>query len=192
VKYLLCSMMFLAALATGGTVQCFAQAANDNSEYLVAINPRDNLGTPGTDEAFVARGLDDGNAAIIFSKLALTKSENPEVKAFAQKVIDKHIAIGGGLVQDAKAMKVQIPKGLDSGYMARYQQLSKLSGNDFDKLYLASLLSMQHDDFGDMQDASRSSKVPHIQTETEKDLSILGQLDSEAEKLSKKLGGAHK
>jgi len=138
---------------------------------------------------FVQRGLEDGNAAVIFSKLALNKSSNGEVKVLAQRVVEKHIAMGGGLVQDAKSFGVPVPKGLSSRYSQQYQDLNKLTGDDFDKAYLATLLKLQHDDYEDMQDESKASKVPHIQDETEKNLTTLSQLDSDTEKLWKKLGG---
>jgi putative membrane protein len=157
--------------------------------YATVTDPNIASARPGHDENFVQRGLEDGNAAVVFSKLALTKSSDPDVKALAQKEVDKHLAIGGGLVQDAKALKVQVPKGLTTQYTQQYQELSRLTGDAFDKAYLAALLKLQHDDYEDMMDESKAARAPHLQDETNKDLNTLAQLDDEAEKLSKKLNG---
>jgi putative membrane protein len=188
VRHMIYTASLAAILIIAGS-SAYSQTTNGNNTIYGASNdPAATLGRAGQDQVFVQRGLEDGNAAVVFSKLALSKSSNGEVKTLAQKIVEKHLAMGGGLVQDAKSFGVAVPKGLNTRYSQQYQDLNKLSGGDFDKAYLAALLKLQHDDYENMQDESKASKVPHIQDETEKNLTILSQLDSDTEKLSKKLG----
>jgi putative membrane protein len=186
-----CLLVLLTVIiAIGLSSTTYAQSPSFNGDpYAAATDPNLAGGKPGLDEHFIERGLGNVNDAVIFSKLALTKSTNSDVKALAQKVVDKHIAMGGPLVQDAKAFKIAVPKGLTKQYAHDYAQLNGLSGDAFDKAYLAVLLRLQHDDYGNMLDESRATKVPHIQDETGKDLPTLAQLDDEAQKLSRKLNG---
>ncbi len=193
-KLTLRSLFYFSLFATAAAVMPtlgLSQALSNSAGgiYGTANDPGLTLGHAGQDTNFLQRGLEDGNAAIIFSKLALTKTSNPDVKALAQKALDKHMAIGGGLVVDARGLKTAIPKGLNSRYSQTYQDLSKLSGDEFDKAYVAALLKLQHDDYENMQDESKGSGVVHLQEESQKDMGTLAQLDGEAEKLSKKLNG---
>jgi putative membrane protein len=185
---------FLLLVVTAAICLCSRVHAQSPSftgdPYATATNPNYTLGSPGQDYNYVERGLEDVNAAVVFSKLALTKSGDAAVKSLAQSAVDKHILIGGGLVQDAKGMKLPVPKGLNASYSAQYQDLSKLSGEDFDKAYLEALIKLQHDGYANMLDESKASKVPRLQAESDKNLGTIAQLNDQASKLLKKLNGA--
>ncbi len=105
VRHLICTTSFAAILILGGC-SAYSQTTNGNNTVYGASNdPAATLGRVGQDQMFVQRGLEDGNAAVIFSKLAISKSTNGEVKVLAQRVVEKHIAIGRRLGPGRKVIR---------------------------------------------------------------------------------------
>jgi predicted outer membrane protein len=75
-------------------------------------------------------------AEIEMGKLAQSKSQNAEVKTFAQQMIDDHTK-GLQEVQTVAAAKgVTLPTELDAKHKAMSMRLSKLSGEKFDREYM--------------------------------------------------------
>jgi putative membrane protein len=73
---------------------------------------------------------------IAAGKLAVSKSQNPDVKAFAQQMIDDH---GSSLTEVqalAQTKGVTLPTEPDAKHKAMAAKLEKLSGPDFDKEYM--------------------------------------------------------
>jgi putative membrane protein len=75
------------------------------------------------------------------AKLALKKTKNPQVKQFAQQMIDDHTKLMGSVNDLAKKLNVtpadsDISKSLKSGAAAENKKLQGLSGKAFDKEYI--------------------------------------------------------
>jgi putative membrane protein len=82
--------------------------------------------------------LAQGNMSeIAVAKLAQQQTKNPEVLSFAQKMIDDHTKAGDDLAQLAQSKGVTLPTQPDSKHQAIEKKLSKLSGEAFDRQYLA-------------------------------------------------------
>lgn len=115
----LIAALTLAFAATGiAAAQTSATVAKADADRLVAI-AQANL-------AEVAAG-----------KIALEKSNNPEVKSFAQSMIDDH---GKGLDETkkvAEAKNVTLPTEPDAAHKKMAADLQKLSGAAFDKQYVS-------------------------------------------------------
>ena len=79
------------------------------------------------------------------SKVALEKATKPEVKAFAQHMIDDHSKIGEEMkvVADAEGMKM--PTALDDKQQAQVDKLSGSTGDSFEQAYLADQLAGHED-----------------------------------------------
>lgn len=76
-------------------------------------------------------------AEVEAGKLALSKTQNAEVKAFAQLMVDDHTKALNDVTQLAQNKGVTLPTELDSKHKAMADKLSKLSGDAFDKEYMA-------------------------------------------------------
>ena len=75
-------------------------------------------------------------------KLAESKSPNPEVKAFAHRLIGEHTDVNKQARDLATKLKITpeestISRALKSDAKRNTERLKKLSGKDFDKLYVA-------------------------------------------------------
>jgi len=187
------SLSFLVVLLAF-TVPCAqAQVENPGSEsggsYGEATGPA-LLGHPGTDEFYVENGLRLTNVGVVFSKLAAQKASNNDVKSFAKEAVDKHIFIGSGMITIAKQLNVKVPAGLPPKYEADFHALEKLSGADFDRMYLHTLIRMQHDEFGVLQGeyGPGGSKIESYKNVAEKEADALSTLTDQATKLEKKYG----
>lgn len=75
-------------------------------------------------------------AEIETGKLAQSKSQNDEVKNFAQRMIDDHTKALEDLQQVAQAKGVTLPTTPDAKHRAMAKKLNALSGDKFDRMYM--------------------------------------------------------
>lgn len=88
------------------------------------------------DKQFLAKASQGGMDEIKLSELAESKATNPQVKAFAHKMVVEHKALDMRMKPFAQAWGLTPPSGLDPDHQAEYDKLSGLSGADFDKEYM--------------------------------------------------------
>jgi putative membrane protein len=82
--------------------------------------------------------LAQGNMAEIEAgKIALQKSQNTEVKAFAQQMIDDHTKGLQEVQSVAQSKGVTLPSEPDAKHKAMASKLNNLSGDAFDRTYLS-------------------------------------------------------
>lgn len=119
----------------------------------------------GKDKTFLVNAAEAGNAEVAASKIALEKSQNADVKAFAQKMIDEHTKVGDKLKQIADAKNVKVPAEPSVAQRAKIAILEKLSGNTFDKRYASSVGVSAHEDAVKLfQKASSEAADPEIKS----------------------------
>ncbi|MGX4642779.1 DUF4142 domain-containing protein [Massilia sp. SYSU DXS3249] len=75
-------------------------------------------------------------AEIEMGKLAQSKSQNPEVKTYAQQMIDDHTKGLAEVQAVAQSKGVTLPTELDTKHKAMSARLAKLSGEKFDREYM--------------------------------------------------------
>jgi putative membrane protein len=95
-----------------------------------------------TNESFVEKAGVSSLAEIEASKLALQKSQDPQVRSFAQRMIDDHTSATNQLTAIAQTKKMMVPSELDSAHKKAVDKLTGLSGKEFDAAYT---LQMQDD-----------------------------------------------
>lgn len=76
-------------------------------------------------------------AEVELAKLAQGKTQNAEVKAFAQQMIDDHSRALADVQNLAQNKGVNLPAALDKKHKAQADKLGKLSGDAFDRAYMA-------------------------------------------------------
>jgi len=128
-------------------------------------------GTAGTagasvsnsDKNFVSDQLSDGMAEIELAKVARDHAASPDVKQFAQMMIDDHTRAGDQLKQIATSNSIPIDTQIDNKQQNFTDKLSKLNGADFDKEYMSAMVD-------DHQDAVRAlrSRVDENRSATDR------------------------
>jgi len=125
-------------------------------------------GTAGTagasvsnsDKNFVSDQLSDGMAEIELAKVARDHAASPDVKQFAQMMIDDHTKAGDQLKQIATSNSIPIDKQIDNKQQNLMDKLSKLNGADFDKEYMSAMVDDHQDAVRDLRsrvDENRSA-----------------------------------
>lgn len=95
------------------------------------------LGTPKADE-FVQKASQSGMFEIESSKIALSRSSNADVKAFAQQMIDDHTAAAAKLkaAAEANGLGASVATALDEKHQKKLDKLTKEEADDFDDEYV--------------------------------------------------------
>jgi putative membrane protein len=87
-------------------------------------------------QEFTTKGAAANDFEIQSSQLALTKSQNADIKAFAQMMIDDHTKAGEAMKTAAASQNTMLPTAQDADAASKLTQLQGASGADFDKLYV--------------------------------------------------------
>lgn len=98
------------------------------------------------DSAFLKQAAENGHAEVESSKLALQKSGNADVKAFAQKMVDEHTKAGEELSALAASKGVDLPKDPSMTQKGKMKVLSARDGTSFDRHYAESVGVEAHRD----------------------------------------------
>jgi putative membrane protein len=77
-----------------------------------------------------------GMAEVQAGQLAAQKAQSPQVKQFAQRMVEDHTAANGELMKLASARNLTPPAEPDRKHRAAIDKLGKQSGADFDRAYM--------------------------------------------------------
>lgn len=132
------------ALAVCSAVPAAAQSSNEGtSGQAMGTNAMDTdaaaMPAPGavkTAKNFVPMAAVGNTFEIESSNLALTKSTNENVKAFAKKMVDDHSDAAMKMKQAVEDTGLTVPTGLDAKHKEHLDQLSAADGSEFDRMYV--------------------------------------------------------
>lgn len=97
---------------------------------------------PVETKAYVDQAAAGDRFEIDSSKLALEKSKNEDIRAFAQMMIRDHTASSAKLQALLKKEKMdEAPTGLDQNHQAQFDQISSQSNDEFDSSYVKAQVS---------------------------------------------------
>jgi putative membrane protein len=94
------------------------------------------------DSEFMMKAAQSDMAEIMTSNLALQKSQNAEVRRFAQMMIDEHTRTSGELKTLAADKNVTLPADVDAKQRSMMSKLTALSGERFDNEYMKGQVKM--------------------------------------------------
>lgn len=84
---------------------------------------------------FVKKAATAGMAEVELGKVALEKSQDPEVRSFAQRMVTDHTKANTELASIAKGKGIEAPKSLDAEHKAMVSMMKDKSGAEFDAAY---------------------------------------------------------
>jgi putative membrane protein len=139
--------LLVLALAVAVTVGCHRSNTTSNSANgTPGAAGTSGSAVPRADANFVRDASELNNAEIEVSRLAVDRSTNPDVKKFAQTVIDDHTAAGDKLNAIAAQNSIETaPPNPDTARDERDKLASK-QGADFDRAYVDAMVD-GHDTF---------------------------------------------
>jgi predicted outer membrane protein len=117
-------------------------------------------------------------------KLAQSKSQSSEVKAFAQQMIDDHTANLNEVKALAQARGVTLPTEPDAKHKAMAAKLEKMSGDAFDKAYMKQAGVQDHKTVhAKLKAASKKAKDPEVKALVDKTEPVVAQHLKSAEQM---------
>ena len=163
-----------AACATGP-----ANTGTANSAPIVKTEPAkpasdkgDSVVTGG-DLAFMNDAAPGGMAEVELGKLAAAKSQNDEVKSFAQQMVADHSKAGEELKQLAAQKKVTLPTDVLPTHKEIMAKLSKLDGAEFDKEYVKAMVAAHEKDVAAFENVSKTAADADVKAFAAKTLPTL-------------------
>ena len=138
------------------------------------------------DNTFVKEAAIGGMAEVEFSKVA-QKSENGDVKRFADRMIQDHTKANEQLTSIATGLGVDLPKTLDSEHERMREKLQTLHGKAFDDQYMHGMVEDHNKAVKLFQQEERSGRNTELKQFAQKTLPTLEEHHKMAIELSRKL-----
>lgn len=130
-----------------------AQQAQMNQEQNVSMRKMQ-------DKEFVKKAAEGGMAEVQLGKLAEQKSDSPDVKSFAQKMVNDHLQLNDQMQPIAQQMGVSSPKEISKKDKKEIAKLENLSGQQFDEAYIKYMVKDHKKDLSEFQnEASRTQNT---------------------------------
>jgi len=124
-------------------------------------------------------------AEVEMGKLAQSKSQNAEVKAFAQKMVDDHGKALTEVQTLAQSKGVTLPTELDAKHKAMSDRLGKLTGDSFDKTYVKQGgVGAHKETLTKLQAASKGAKDAEVKAQVDKTIPVVQEHLKHAEQLA--------
>ena len=130
-------------------------------------------------------------AEVEMGKLAQSKSQNAEVKAFATKMVDDHGKALTEVQTLAQSKGVTLPTELDAKHKAMSAQLQKASGDAFDKAYVKQGgVGAHKETLTKLQAASKGAKDADVKGQVDKMIPVVQEHLKHAEQLAQGKSGS--
>lgn len=179
----------LACVATV-TIACGDGNRNDNRGGTPGA-----AGTAGSslsgDSEFVEDQLADGDAEVELGRLAEERATNPEVKEFARMMLQDHRKAGTELKQIASKHNVQPDEGEKNEHNDVRERLSKLSGREFDREYLKTMVEDHEEAVNEIEKKAEHADNPEVRQWASKTLPTIKQHLERAKQIQKSLEQQH-
>lgn len=143
------------------------------------VSMRDSNGAPDDsiqemkDKIFLRKAAEGGLAQVELGKLASTRASSPDIKEFGQKVADDHTKLNDSMAEVADAIGMRFPKKLNKTDQAQYDRLNSLSGEAFDKEYLACIVKDHHEDLRAFRFESQTTSDPQLKAAVDKGAKVI-------------------
>jgi len=127
----------------------------------------------GSDQHFVVEAAKGGMAEVELGQLASQKASSDQVKQFAQRMVTDHGKANDELKTLAQNKNITLPTAVDAKDKAFQDRLSKMSGEQFDRMYMQHMLADHRKDVGAFRVESTSGKDADVKSWAAKTLPTL-------------------
>jgi putative membrane protein len=140
--------------------------------------------TSSADAKFLKEAADGGMAEVELGQLAASRASSSDVKRFGLRMVDDHGKANDELKQLALQKHVDLPPEPSAKHKATKARLEKLSGEQFDKAYMADMLQDHKKDVAAFQLESKSAQDPDVKSFAASTLPTLQEHLKQAESLA--------
>ncbi len=128
---------------------------------------------PASDVTFANRAAMGGLAEVQAAQLARQKAASADVKQFASQMDKDHTTANIELTALAKSKQMTLPTSPDSAHQAMAQEVSKMSGAQFDRQYMQGQVTDHETTVALFQQEASSGQDPQLKAFAQKYLPIL-------------------
>ncbi len=139
------------------------------------------------DKTFLMMAAQSDQNEIALSKVAQTKSTNPQVQAYAKKMITDHMMLTAKMKPYAMKWGVTPPTGPDADHQAELDKLNGLSGADFDKEYISQMDTDHHKALDAFKQEESTTTVAAFKSTVAKGETVVAQHTTMADSLQAKM-----
>ena len=141
---------------------------------------------------FIKEAAQGGMMEVELGKLAQQKASSDKVKDFGKRMEDDHGKANSELKQLASAKGVDLPTALEGKQKSTVEKLSKLSGAEFDRQYMTTMVNDHKEDVSKFQSESSKAKDADVKQFASKTLPTLKEHLQLAENTAKDVTTASK
>lgn len=142
--FLLYSTAFTVMIACSSQEKDAKELADSiNQTKDTVTNSADIITVRDNEAEFATNAADAGLAEINLANLAVTKTTNTEIKAYANMMLKDHGMANDELITLAKSKNITLPSAMSAEHQKHRNELAELTGSDFDKKY-AKLMEENH------------------------------------------------
>jgi putative membrane protein len=191
-------ILTLAVLVGLSTIPAIGQTPSGSGQSKPAPpqQPKAEKGKAGAltaaDRNFVREAAVGGMAEVELGQLAADKASSADVKQFGKRMSEDHGKANDELKSWASKKSVDLPAELDAKHKAMKDQLSKLTGEAFDRGYMKQMVADHNKDVQAFAKAARGAGDPELKSWAEKTLPTLKEHQKMAQDLSAKVAGTAK
>jgi len=113
-----------------------ADSLNETKDTTTNVAATGGIAVVEDDAEFATKAAVGGMAEVEFGKIALNKSSNAKIKEFANMMVNDHGKANSELKTLATAKNITLPSALDEEHVKVMNDLTALTGRDFDKKYV--------------------------------------------------------
>jgi putative membrane protein len=170
----LASLVFVAASLSAGTA-------------AIAQTPG-QARTAHQDTKFLEKANQGSVDEIDLAQLALKKSNDDDVKAFAQKMIHDHQQLIDDMQRFSNEAGLKTPEHPDAATEAEKLKLDVLTGNAFDKAYIKAMVEDHHKDLIEFLAEEKATAYPAFRDAVEKGAKVVREHLEMIDQIAKKDG----
>jgi putative membrane protein len=134
-----------------------------------SLNQTGNIAAPD----FVMKAASGGMMEVALAKMAQQKGKNQRVKNFAKMLVQDHTKAGNELKGIATSKSITVPSEMMAEHKTHVDEMSKMSGADFDKSYMSMMVNDHQKDISDYRNASENLTDAEIKNFASKTLPVL-------------------
>ena len=186
--FLLPALALASALPLTAPLGAFAQAAPAKKEAVAKMDKAAAGGFTAADKKLIKTAAQSDETEISMAKLALTKTDNAEIKKYAQMMVDDHGKTTMQLKPIADAAGVAKPD-LKAKDKATAAKLEALSGSKFDMAYLQANLKSHQQTAAKMRAQAPAVTNPDLMSFATETLPVVEHHAMMAQEMVTKMGG---
>jgi len=175
--------LFVFAVGTVMTLTS-AVAQQDKDPNGTAMSSKRSAGTAAADTTFMKKAARGGLAEVELGQLATQKASSDDVKKFGQRMVDDHSKANDQLKQVAAQEHIDLPTEPSAKDKATKARLEKLSGEQFDRAYMADMVKDHKADVAEFEHESKMAADPAVKSFAQQTLPALREHLKEAEKIA--------